>query len=139
VTLTDLPVTGEVPKSLCGRFFRNGSNPKSVTSPHWFMGNGMLHGVRLEKGRAVWYRNRYVRLAGFAGAPAAPADAQQPLRGFFTHPMESRVRARFNPCRAAPPLASASQQSSLACKPSRCGTQGRPGPSREAGARSAAP
>ncbi len=61
VTLTDLPVTGAIPKELNGRFFRNGSNPKSGTSGHWFMGNGMLHGMRLEAGRAVWYRNRYVR------------------------------------------------------------------------------
>ena len=60
-TLTDLPVTGAIPKALSGRFFRNGANPKSGTSPHWFLGNGMLHGVRLENGRAVWYRNRYVR------------------------------------------------------------------------------
>lgn len=61
LTLTDLPVTGAVPRALCRRFFRNGSNPMSGTSPHWFMGNGMLPGVRLESGRAVWYRNRYVR------------------------------------------------------------------------------
>jgi carotenoid cleavage dioxygenase len=61
VTLTDLRVTGAIPEALSGRFFRNGSNPKSGTSPHWFLGNGMLHGVRLERGRAVWYRNRYVR------------------------------------------------------------------------------
>jgi carotenoid cleavage dioxygenase len=31
------------------------------TSAHWFLGHGMLHGVRLEGGRAGWYRNRYVR------------------------------------------------------------------------------
>jgi len=61
VTLIDLPVTGALPPELNGRFFRNGSNPRSGTSPHWFLGNGMLHGVRLERGRAVWYRNRYVR------------------------------------------------------------------------------
>ncbi len=61
VTLTDLPVKGAIPRELNGRFFRNGSNPQSGSSPHWFLGNGMLHGVRLENGRAVWYRNRYVR------------------------------------------------------------------------------
>jgi carotenoid cleavage dioxygenase len=61
VTLTDLPISGAIPKELNGRFFRNGANPKSGSSPHWFLGNGMLHGVRLEGGRAVWYRNRYVR------------------------------------------------------------------------------
>ncbi len=61
VTLTDLPVTGAIPTASCRRFSRIGSNPKSGTSPHGFMGNGMLHGVRLENGRSVWYRNRSVR------------------------------------------------------------------------------
>jgi carotenoid cleavage dioxygenase len=57
----DLPVEGAIPRELHGRYLRNGPNPKSGTSPHWFLGNGMIHGVRLENGRAVWYRNRYVR------------------------------------------------------------------------------
>jgi len=42
-------------------YVRNGSNPKSGTAGHWFFGDGMVHGVRLENGRAVWYRNRYVK------------------------------------------------------------------------------
>ena len=71
VTLTDLPVTGALPKELNGRFFRNGSNPQTGTSPHWFLGNGMIHGVRLVNGRAVWYRNRYVRTTLFADSNAA--------------------------------------------------------------------
>ena len=57
----DLPVDGAIPRELRGRYLRNGPNPKSGTSPHWFLGNGMIHGVRIEGGRAVWYRNRYVR------------------------------------------------------------------------------
>jgi carotenoid cleavage dioxygenase len=60
-TLTDLEVTGSIPKELSGRFFRNGSNPKSGWSAHWFLGNGMIHGVELSGGKANWYRNRYVR------------------------------------------------------------------------------
>ena len=28
---------------------------------HWFIGAGMVHGVRLREGRAEWYRNRWVR------------------------------------------------------------------------------
>jgi carotenoid cleavage dioxygenase len=40
---------------------RNGSNPASGPSGHWFLGDGMLHGVRLDRGRAAWYRNRYVQ------------------------------------------------------------------------------
>ena len=64
-TLTNLRTTGTIPPELSGRFFRNGANPKSGTSPHWFLGDGMLHGVRLEAGRAVWYRNRWVRTTRF--------------------------------------------------------------------------
>jgi carotenoid cleavage dioxygenase len=71
LTVTDLPVTGAIPKELCGRFFRNGSNPKSGTSAHWFLGNGMIHGVRLENGRAVWYRNRYVRTPALEDSAAS--------------------------------------------------------------------
>jgi carotenoid cleavage dioxygenase len=61
LTATDLPVEGALPPELCGTFVRNGANPVTGESAHWFLGNGMLHGVRLEGGRAVWYRNRYVR------------------------------------------------------------------------------
>jgi carotenoid cleavage dioxygenase len=57
----DLEVTGSLPPEICGRFLRNGPNPVSGDSPHWFFGNGMLHGVRLRDGRAEWYRNRYVK------------------------------------------------------------------------------
>lgn len=60
VTAHDLPVTGTIPPSLAGRYFRNGSNPVG-DSPHWFFGEGMVHGVRLRDGRAEWYRNRWVR------------------------------------------------------------------------------
>jgi carotenoid cleavage dioxygenase-like enzyme len=58
----DLPVTGELPSELSGRYFRNGSNPLPGTDPgHNFAGQGMVHGVRLSGGRAQWYRNRWVR------------------------------------------------------------------------------
>jgi carotenoid cleavage dioxygenase-like enzyme len=60
-TITDLEVTGAIPPELSGRFFRNGANPKSGVSGQWFKGNGMIHGVELEKGKANWYRNRYVK------------------------------------------------------------------------------
>ncbi len=57
----DLPVRGAIPPELNGLYVRNGSNPQSGESPHWFFGDGMIHGVRLERGRAAWYRNRWVR------------------------------------------------------------------------------
>ncbi|GAA3436098.1 hypothetical protein GCM10018954_057070 [Kutzneria kofuensis] len=38
-------------------------------SGHWFTGHGMLHGVRLNQGRAEWYRNRWVRTKAMDGVP----------------------------------------------------------------------
>ena len=49
----DLEVEGAIPPELSGRFFRNGSNPQSGTSAHWFLGNGMIHGVELRDGKAL--------------------------------------------------------------------------------------
>ena len=57
----DLKVIGHIPESLQGTLLRNGANPQSGESAHWFLGNGMLHGVRIEAGQAKWYRNRYVK------------------------------------------------------------------------------
>ncbi|GLU45667.1 carotenoid oxygenase family protein [Nocardiopsis ansamitocini] len=70
-TITDLAVTGEIPEFLDGRYLRNGPNPLSEVDPaayHWFMGNGMVHGVRLRDGRAEWYRNRWIRTPDVARA-----------------------------------------------------------------------
>jgi carotenoid cleavage dioxygenase-like enzyme len=65
--VADLEVTGILPSALAGLYARNGSNPSSGPSPHWFLGDGMVHGVRLEAGRAVWYRNRWVRTPLYEG------------------------------------------------------------------------
>jgi len=60
-TITDLTVTGAIPAELDGRYVRNGANPITGFSDHPFLGDGMIHGVRLRDGRAEWYRNRYVQ------------------------------------------------------------------------------
>jgi len=60
-TLTQLKVTGSIPRELDGRYVRNGANPLSGFSAHPFFGDGMVHGVRLRDGKAEWYRNRYVK------------------------------------------------------------------------------
>lgn len=63
ITAFDLPVTGQIPEELEGRLLRNGPNPidqPDLASHHWFLGDGMVHGVRLRGGKAEWYRNRYV-------------------------------------------------------------------------------
>jgi len=61
VTLTDLEVKGAIPPELEGRYVRNGANPQTGESAHWFLGDGMVHGIELSGGKANWYRNRYVR------------------------------------------------------------------------------
>jgi carotenoid cleavage dioxygenase len=70
VTATDLPVTGNLPDWLEGRYLRNGPNPMAAdpATYHWFTGDGMVHGIRLRGGRADWYRNRWVRNETVANA-----------------------------------------------------------------------
>ena len=60
-TITDLEATGTIPAELDGRYVRNGANPITGFSDHPFLGDGMIHGIRLRDGRAEWYRNRYVQ------------------------------------------------------------------------------
>lgn len=64
LTTFDLPVVGAIPPELDGWYLRNGPNPRTATG-HWFTGDGMVHGVRIENGRAAWYRNRWVRTDSF--------------------------------------------------------------------------
>jgi carotenoid cleavage dioxygenase-like enzyme len=63
LTETHLTVTGQLPRELNGLYARIGPNPMSVPNPgayHWFTGAGMVHGVRLKDGKALWYRNRWI-------------------------------------------------------------------------------
>lgn len=77
-TLTDLAVSGTIPSDLDGSYLRNGPNPVRPPNPathHWFTGTGMVHGVRIEGGRARWYRNRWIRgreVSEALGEPLAP-------------------------------------------------------------------
>jgi carotenoid cleavage dioxygenase-like enzyme len=64
-----LPVRGSIPTELDGVFVRNGPNPPPVAYGgvyHWFAPDGMLHGVKMQAGQAVWYRNRWVRTDALA-------------------------------------------------------------------------
>ena len=74
VTETELKVTGSIPPELNGRYLRNGSNPKFGDTAHWFLGNGMIHGVELENGNANWYRNRYVQTPLLADEGTNPLE-----------------------------------------------------------------
>jgi carotenoid cleavage dioxygenase len=78
LTLEALEVTGSIPQELDGRYMRIGPNPAGPASPatyHWFTGDGMVHGVRLKDGKALWYRNRWIRSKAVSralGEPEAP-------------------------------------------------------------------
>jgi len=81
-TIENLAVTGQIPVELDGRYVRIGPNPHYTSGKghHWFVGDGMVHGVRLRAGKAEWYRNRYIRsnaLEATSGLKAAPG----PRRG----------------------------------------------------------
>ena len=82
-TLDDLAVTGSIPTELDGTYARIGPNPFDATKSghHWFIGDGMVHGVRIRDGKAEWYRNRYIRSKDLEreGGPKAVGG---PRRGF---------------------------------------------------------
>lgn len=77
LTLENLPISGVIPSELTGRYCRIGPNPVSADprSHHWFLGDGMIHAVGLQAGRACWYRNRWIhskhisKAKGIAAAP----------------------------------------------------------------------
>lgn len=81
-TLTDLKVTGTIPAALAGRYVRIGPNPfnPDPRGHHWFIGDGMVHGIRLQDGKALWYRNRYIRSMDLE-SKGGPAAAPGPRRG----------------------------------------------------------
>ena len=77
LTLHNLEVEGIIPAELDGRYVRIGPNPANPDprTYHFFVGDGMLHGIRIAGGRALWYRNRWIRsteVADARGFPPAP-------------------------------------------------------------------
>lgn len=77
----DLEVTGRLPEALDGHLLRAGPNPAGPVGPghHWFLGDGMIHGLELSGGRARAYRNRWVRTPSVAEArPGLPAAGEAP-------------------------------------------------------------
>ncbi|MEQ1700847.1 MAG: carotenoid oxygenase family protein [Ilumatobacteraceae bacterium] len=65
IETTNLQIRGALPPGLNGSYIKNSSNPPRSDSPHWFFGDGMVHGLVLGDGKALSYRNRWVRTAPF--------------------------------------------------------------------------
>ena len=66
--MLDLEIEGRWPTALSGTYLRTGPNPFGDPGEnyHWFLGDGMVHGIRLGDGRAV----------GIATAGSAPTGAR---------------------------------------------------------------
>ncbi len=83
LTLEQLQVRGDIPVELDGRYLRIGPNPIADPNPgahHWFVGDGMVHGIRLQGGKAAWYRNRWIRsraVSAALGEAPAPGPRNQ--------------------------------------------------------------
>jgi len=72
---------GAIPRDLRGAYVRNGPNPARPPEGryHWFDGDGMLHAVRFEDGRA-FYANRFIRTKGFLAERDAGENLWRGLR-----------------------------------------------------------
>ena len=82
LTLAHLTVTGSIPAGLNGRYLKMGANPVSPdpAGHHWFLGDGMVHGIAIRDGKALWYRNRWIR-SRLAAAALGRTPAPGPRRG----------------------------------------------------------
>lgn len=82
LTLYGLAVTGSVPAGLNGQYLKMGANPAKPdpAGHHWFLGDGMVHGFTIQDGKALWYRNRWIR-SRLAAAALGRAPAPGPRRG----------------------------------------------------------
>lgn len=76
-----LEVEGEIPADLTGMYVRNGPNRRYEAAGryHWFDGDGMLHAVRFEGGRAT-YQNRWVMTDGLREELAAGSALWQGIK-----------------------------------------------------------
>jgi 8'-apo-carotenoid 13,14-cleaving dioxygenase len=85
VTALDLKVTGKIPEGLSGYFIRNG--PNSISPPpekyQWLIGDGMLHIVELDGGKASSYRNRWLRVPSVAKQLGEPEPTGLPAPNGF--------------------------------------------------------
>ena len=81
-TLNDLAVAGTIPPGLNGRYLKMGANPVNPdpAGHHWFLGDGMVHGIAIRDGRVLWYRNRWIR-SRLAATALEREAAPGPRRG----------------------------------------------------------
>ena len=107
IDAADLQVVGEIPKDLNGVYLRNGPNPRFAPEGryHWFDGDGMIHAVHLENGKAR-YRNRWIRTKAFeAESAAGKQEADGCISdGAATHQAQTQHRKRHRQCGEREPV-----------------------------------
>ncbi len=59
--LSSPTVEGAIPSDLNGRYLRTGPNPMSGPTDHWFLGDGMVHGIELADGSANWFKSKLIQ------------------------------------------------------------------------------
>lgn len=89
VDLVDLEVRGTIPPQIHGSYLRNGPNPAfaPLGAYHLFDGDGMVHAVHLDGGRAR-YANRWVDSAGLQAERRAGQALYGGLADFRMPPPE---------------------------------------------------
>ena len=63
VERTQFKIQGQIPEQLTGILLRIGPNPIHVENPalhHWFSGEGMIHGLKIEHGQVQWFKSKYI-------------------------------------------------------------------------------
>jgi carotenoid cleavage dioxygenase len=93
IEAADLRSKGAIPRDLEGVFVRTGANPRFPIEGrhHWFDGDGMIHAVHFEGGRAS-YRNRWVRTKAFV---AEEEEGRALWKGVTERPDMANPRGAF--------------------------------------------
>lgn len=110
VSSHELEVSGRIPAGLDGHYVRTGANPPADTDPdrhHLLASMAMVHGIQLGGGRALGYRNRWIRPPPIPAhlAPDLLVPAGDGCAGLFTHAGQLFATAEMGlPCRLSPQL-----------------------------------
>ncbi len=73
-------IQGQIPDQLNGLYVRIGPNPmrvKAEQTHHWFIGDGMVHGIKISNGQVNWFKSKYVETDSIQ-----KVKQQQPKAGF---------------------------------------------------------
>ena len=88
-TITNLRVTGKLPAALSGQYIQIGPNRIAARSLDWAGGEGMVHAVSLDAGRAISYRNRWVKTDAVAQKLAVEPTPARALSATTSSPTTS--------------------------------------------------